>query len=65
MAGETAGASGGDRYVVNIHAEAEVLTADGEAAHAECDDGGRVAAETSRRMSCDAAVVHWHVDANG
>jgi hypothetical protein len=62
LAGEPAGASGGDRYVVNIHAEAEVLTADGEAAHAECDDGGRVSAETSRRLACDAAVVRWHED---
>jgi hypothetical protein len=57
---ELAGASGGDRYVVNIHAEADVLAADGEAAHAECDDGGCVSAETSRRMACDAAVVRWH-----
>jgi hypothetical protein len=45
--------------------EADVLAADGEAAHAECDDGGCVSAETSRRLACDAAVVHWHEDENG
>jgi hypothetical protein len=65
LAGESGGASSGDRYVVNIHTEPDVLAADGEAAHAECDEGGRVSAETSRRLACDAAVVRWHEDANG
>ena len=41
---EPAGASGGDRYVVNIHADADVLPFDGEGTHAECDDCGRVSA---------------------
>jgi hypothetical protein len=65
LAGESRAASGGDRYVVNIHAEADVLQADGAAAQAECEECGHVSAETSRRMACDAAVVRWHEDANG
>ena len=65
LAGDANSSSGGDRYVVNIHAEPDVLQVDGAAAHAECDDGGHVSAATSRRMACDAAVVRWHEDKNG
>jgi hypothetical protein len=65
LAGPSTSASGGDRYLVNIHTEADVLPADGLGTHAECDDAGHVPAETSRRMACDAALVHWHEDDNG
>jgi hypothetical protein len=65
LGGMSTSASGGDRYLINIHTEADVLPADGEGTHAECDDCGRVSAETSRRMACDASVVKWQEDENG
>ena len=51
--------SGGDRYMVTIHTEPEVLKKNGEVAESECEGCGHVSAETSRRMACDASVVHW------
>ena len=52
-------ASGGERYVVNIHTEMETLKTDGTGAESELEDSGHVSAETSRRLSCDCSVVHW------
>ena len=57
--------SGGDRYMVNIHTEVETLKEDGTGAESEIEDRGHVPAETSRRMSCDCSIVHWHEDAEG
>ena len=57
--------SGGDRYMVNIHTNPEVLKEDGEDARSECEGCGHVSAETSRRMACDASVVHWHESEDG
>jgi hypothetical protein len=65
LAGNSAAASGGDRYLINLHTEADVLQADGDGAAAECEDCGHVAAETSRRMACDASVVQWREDEDG
>lgn len=52
-------ASGGDRYLVHVHTDMETLKADGEGAESEIDECCNVSAETSRRLSCDAGVVHW------
>ncbi|MEP7117972.1 MAG: DUF222 domain-containing protein, partial [Acidobacteriota bacterium] len=59
----------GDRYQVVLHVEA---TADAESAEdhtggvVELDHGAvRVSAETSRRISCDAAVITMRHDGNG
>ncbi len=65
LAGGADTAAGGDRYLINVHTEADVLVADGEATHAECEDGGHVSAETSRRMACDGSLVRWHEHPNG
>ena len=65
LAGGTGERSGGDRYLVNIHTEVETLTVNGEGAESECEDCGNVSAETSRRMACDASVVHWHEAKSG
>jgi hypothetical protein len=65
LAGDTGTASGGDRYLINVHTETDVLQADGDGAEAGCEDGGHVAAETSRRMACDASVVKWREDEDG
>jgi hypothetical protein len=44
---------------VHIHTDIETLKAGGTGAESEIEDGQSVSAETSRRLSCDAVVVHW------
>jgi hypothetical protein len=56
---------GGDRYLVHVHTDAETLKADGTGAESEIDECCNVSAETSRRLSCDAGVVHWLENAEG
>jgi hypothetical protein len=46
-----------ERYQVVFHVEAETLKADGEPGRSEMEDGTRLSAETSRRLSCDAGLV--------
>ncbi len=55
----------GERYLVHIHTDMETLKADGEGAEAEIEEGRNVSAETSRRLACDAGVVHWLEHSNG
>lgn len=58
----------GDRYQVVLHMEAHkgVAAGDGLAGTMELDHGAlHVSAETSRRLSCDAAVVRMQHDADG
>jgi hypothetical protein len=50
---------GGDRYLVHVHTDMETLKADGTGAESEIEESCNVSAETSRRLSCDAGVVHW------
>jgi hypothetical protein len=57
--------SGGDKYMVNIHTDIETLKQDGTGVEAEIEDRSRVPAETSRRLSCDCSIVHWHENAQG
>jgi hypothetical protein len=52
-------ANSGDRYLVHVHTDMETLKADGTGAESELEEGRNVSAETSRRLSCDAGVVHW------
>lgn len=65
LAGSSGDNSGGDRYLINIHTEPEVLQGDGEGTESECEERSNVSAETSRRMSCDCSAVHWHATENG
>ncbi len=46
-----------ERYQVMLHVDSDTLTAEGEPGRSELEDGTRVAAETSRRLTCDAAFV--------
>ena len=61
----------GDRYQVVLHVDEATVSASGAASHdaggvLEVDLGAeRVSAETSRRMSCDAAVVTMRPDDTG
>ena len=59
LAGSHGDRSGGDRYLLHIHTEVDTLKTEGEGAESELDGHGCVSAETSRRMACDSAVVHW------
>ncbi len=51
------GRSGGERYQMVVHVEAEALASDGEAPGCALADGPALAAETARRLACDASVV--------
>ncbi len=46
-----------ERYQVVLHVDAETLAADGEPGRSHLEDGTRVSAETSRRLSCDSGRV--------
>ena len=46
-----------ERYQVVLHVEASTLENEREPGRSELEDGIRVSAETSRRLSCDASVV--------
>ena len=65
LSDKTKQSNGGDRYLVHVHTDVETLKADGTGAEAELEDCGHICAETSRRLSCDAGVVHWLEHADG
>ena len=55
--GEAMSGTRAERYQVMLHVETGTLEEDGEVGQSELDDGTRVSAETSRRISCDAGLV--------
>jgi hypothetical protein len=65
LAGSRGDRSGGDRYLLHIHTEVDTLKTEGEGAESELEGHGCVSAETSRRMACDSAVVHWRETPDG
>jgi hypothetical protein len=65
LAGPEASDSTGDRYLVNLHTNIETLQADGDDAVANLDDRAEIPAETSRRLACDASLLHWLETAEG
>jgi hypothetical protein len=54
-----------ERYQVVLHVEPATLAADGEPGRSEMEDGTRLSAETSRRLSCDAGLVRVEHGADG
>jgi hypothetical protein len=48
--------TGGERYQVVVHVDADALASEGEAGCA-LDDGPALAPETARRLACDASIV--------
>jgi hypothetical protein len=54
-----------ERYQVMLHVEPETLTGGEEPSRSEMEDGTRVSAETSRRLSCDTGVVRIRHAADG
>jgi hypothetical protein len=57
--------AGGERHQVVVHVSAETLCEDGEAGRCAIEDGPRVAAETARRLGCDASRVVVAIDDQG
>ncbi|MSQ98683.1 MAG: HNH endonuclease [Xanthomonadales bacterium] len=49
----------GDRFTVHVHTDMETLKQEGTGGEAELEDVGNICAETARRVSCDAGIVHW------
>jgi hypothetical protein len=56
--------SAGDRHQIVVHVDAETLR-DSTAGRCELEDGPSVAAETARRLACDASIVTILEDTNG
>ena len=54
-----------ERYQVMLHVDRATLARDGEPGRSELEDGTRVSAETSRRVTCDAGLVSVTHDADG
>jgi hypothetical protein len=46
-----------ERYQVVLHVDQDTLAEGGDPGRSELEDGTRVSAETSRRLSCDAGLV--------
>jgi hypothetical protein len=55
----SADANSADRFMVHVHTDMETLKQNGTGGAAELEDGGTITAETARRLSCDAGLVHW------
>ena len=49
--------TGGDRYQVLVHVDADSLSGTDDGGRCELDDGSPLAPETARRLACDASVV--------
>jgi Domain of unknown function (DUF222)/HNH endonuclease len=56
--------SPGDRQQIIVHVDAHTLR-EGGAGRCEFEDGPAMAAETARRMACDASTVHMEEDEAG
>ena len=54
-----------DRFMVHVHTDMETLKQDGLGGQAELEEGGTISAETARRVSCDAGLVHWLENSDG
>ena len=56
--------SGGARYEIVVHVDHDALTAEGEG-RCELEHGPWIAAETARRLACDASIVPMVDDFDG
>jgi len=63
--GSSRTACGADHHLVHIHTDLDTLKAGGTGTESKIDEGSNISAETSRRLSCDAGVVHWLEDKKG
>jgi len=60
-----ASSNSGDRFMVHVHTDMETLRVDGTGGAAELEEGGKISAETARRVSCDAGLVYWLDSSDG
>jgi len=58
-------AAPGERYQVVVHVDAAVLADPEQPGQSALEEGGRVSAETSRRLACDASRVVMRHDEEG
>jgi hypothetical protein len=49
----------GANCCINVHTDKTVLQRHGQGAEAELEGHANIAAETTRRIACDASVVYW------
>ena len=54
-----------ERYQVVLHVDPDTLAEEGEPGRSELEDGTRISAETSRRLSCDTSLVRLTRAPNG
>lgn len=64
LANGAATTTGGDKYQIVVHVDAETLQT-GCAGRCEIEHGAHIAADTARRLACDASVVGIIEDENG
>jgi hypothetical protein len=57
LAGSDGARTGGDRYQVVVHVDTATLRGDDRGETCELGDGSPLAAETARRLACDASIV--------
>jgi Domain of unknown function (DUF222)/HNH endonuclease len=57
LASGPAARTGGDRHQVLVHVDAATLSGVDESGRCELEHGAPLAAETARRLACDAAIV--------
>ena len=57
LAAGSAARSSGERYQVVVHVDADVLAGTSDSGRCATEDGSPLAAETARRLACDASVV--------
>ena len=65
QAGDVVTRNGGERCQVVVHVDEQVLQEPGSAGRCECEAGPAIAAQTARRLACDAALVRVVEDENG
>ena len=56
---------GGERNNIVVHVDAEVLADPDAAGRSELENGPALAGESTRRLACDASVVHLTEDGDG
>lgn len=54
-----------DRYQVVVHVDAEALREDGQPSRCEIEHGPPLAAQSVKRIACDASLVTVHTDRHG
>jgi len=65
QAGEITTRTGADRCQVVIHVDEQVLKSPESPGRCECEAGPAIAAQTARRLACDASLVRVVEDENG